>query len=760
MQFPRCLQLIHMSRASIRNRRRAAQNRRSRFTPWTDRLEDRVVLTTFYQAPDFTALANAITQANSLNDTDAVIYLTGSSYSGAYAPPTFNPTTSPGLNLSILNPTTSTVSINLPSAQRFLAVGPLAGAVTINGGAKGISLSGGSAAVTGNGGAIDFEGNTPSLTNLPYALEVVNVTFTNNQVTGDGGAIYVGTASGSTPPGAVIVDHCMFGSSSPPGNTAGDNGGAIDDENSASLRITSSTFEGNTAAFSGGAVLAGSGCGPVTVINSTFGGTSLSSHDHEGNSAIFYGGALCYEGSLQNNSSLNLDGVLFAENRADAGGAIAVVGDGSVYVSNSEFGTSYTSTRLGSLTDGNIAGEFGGAIYDIGTTSEIMISRTSFTGNSSTRRDGGAIYAVSTAPVIMNGTTFSHNSTGGGFGGALAFANSSSLTISNSSFTSNTVTNTNNGAGAFGGAICAFGPDAGSGSVDIDSTTFASNSAAGIAGAAATASAPAGAGSDAEGGAIDNYGYTFTITNSSFTSNSAKGAGGAGGFGQSGGAGGNAVGGAIRHRSSLPLNMPYGVSFKSNSVTGGAGGKAGGGTSSGGAGGDAYGGAVELDSGVGTMVATFTSNTALGGAGGAGGTTNTGGTGGAGYGGAVRNLSTSGSTISLSTFSKNKATGGAGGTSGNKQLLGIAGRGWGGGVFNLGIMTLTSDLFDQNAAVGGTGRCITGNDGSGVGGGVFNGGTNAVLTANNDRFTSNTAQGRGGAGGSPVGGGAGGGLSS
>ena len=90
--------------------------------------------------------------------------------------------------------------------------------MTINGGAKGISLTGGGAAVTGNGGAIDFEGNTPSLTNLPYALEVVNATFTNNQVTGDGGAIYVGTASGSTPPGAVIVDHCLFGTQTKPGN--------------------------------------------------------------------------------------------------------------------------------------------------------------------------------------------------------------------------------------------------------------------------------------------------------------------------------------------------------------------------------------------------------------------------------------------------------------------------------------------------------------------------------------------------------------
>ena len=253
----------------------------------------------------------------------------------------------------------------------------------------------------------------------------------------------------------------------------------------------------------------------------------------QGNVATFMGGGICYQGSLQNGSSLNLTDVTFQQNHAGGGGAVAVVGDGSVYVSGSRFGTSVKTGRKGIVTDGNNADSFGGAIYDIGTTSTFIMSSTSFLGNSSTGRDGGAMYLVGTAPATIDTTTFEYNSTGGSFGGAISFGNSPSLTITNSKFLHNTVTNANSGAGAFGGALCALGSATGVGSVDIENTTFTSNSAVGIAGAAATASTPAGTGSDAEGGAIDNYGYTLTITNSSFTSNSAKGgAGGAGGFGQ------------------------------------------------------------------------------------------------------------------------------------------------------------------------------------------------------------------------------------
>jgi hypothetical protein len=722
------------SKTSTRDRRREPRVQRTRFRPWADLLEDRVVLTTFavpYALGSDTvemSLSNAIIAANTTAGNNTIIL----DYNphAAYITPgtmTINPSGggTPGDTLTITN-NGSPVTIDGQKLGQIFVIGPSSGAVSINGGTHGITLEGGYAD-PGNGGAIDYESTFANA-----SLNVTNLTFTDNAAT-NGGAIYAGANTGP-----VTVDSSTFGSSTIPGNAAAatGNGGAIDYEGSSSLKITgtitNTTFVDNTA-DNGGAVEVGSQCDAASFANCQF-GTSVGSFftvpgnslQEQGNTAKGNGGAIDYEGQLLNKSSLSLTDVTFRQDTAQDGGAVcAGPGTGPVTVTGSWFGDTYPGIyeHLPVFTDGNSA-SLGGAIYDV-NASELSIDSTSFLVNLASGGDGGAIYHSGQGEFGIDG---------------------------NSVFDSNGAYNSVSGGSAFGGAIYNDNPAgeylAGLGN-GIDRTSFTGNWAEGGGGALG------GQGGAAGGGAIADLWDVFglNITNSTFTGNYAEG--GQGGIGSgpgNGGAGGSATGGAIDLPSTHSFdvgssNTP--VTFNNNLAVGGAGGRVvrrGGG--SGGPGGNAYGGAVELDSGTSdSIVATFTSNSALAGHGGSGGPAGNGGGGGTGEGGALLNQSRTNTivyttTIDYSTFTMNKATGGGGGT-GNTR--GPAGRAYGGALANVGTLYLgttaaNTDSFGSNTATGGTGSQPNGNAnyGSGIGGGVFNSGS---LWASYDTFTENTAQG-------------------
>jgi uncharacterized repeat protein (TIGR01451 family) len=241
------------------------------------------------------------------------------------------------------------------------------------------------------------------------------------------------------------------------------------------------------------------------------------------------------------------------------------------------------------------------------------------------------------------------------------------------------------------------------------------------------------------------------------------------------GTGSAAEGGAIY--SSGPLTLS-GVTVKSNRAVGSAGAGA-----SGGAGASAFGGGVYATGGAVTLTNdTFSGNQAQGGNGGNGGNATAGpsglggpgGVGGVGGAGSGGGLYSAAGTVTLSTdkFSGNTAVGGVGGQGGNALTFagvgGVGGAGSGGGMYAAaGTVTLSNDTLSGNNANGGPGG-VGGNynantkikigtggvGGAGSGGGMY--AAAGTVTLSKDNLSGNNAnRGNGGNGGIGGNGGAG-----
>ena len=329
----------------------------------------------------------------------------------------------------------------------------------------------------------------------------------------------------------------------------------------------------------------------------------------------------------------------------------------------------------------NVADCNGGGIYK--KSGDLIVTGGAFTGNMATG-DGGAIYISSGTGDIRN-STFSGNRAGDDGG---AIENLGALSISNSTFTSNSAD------GDDGGAIENFGTG------DIINSAFTSNTAAD------------------DGGALrSKTGATLTVTNSTFTSNSALGTaadggaikGSAGPLTISGSTSTNnsalgtaADGGAIRQSFSGPLTVSGSI-FTSNNATD-------------------DGGAIRK-SGSGPMTvtgSTFTGNSA------------------GDKGGAIYTFGDGATSISGSTFTGNSAGQGGGAmrksgsglfTVTNSTISGNSAIATGGGLYNsLGTAELTNITMSGNITTG-------------EGGGIWNNGT-LILT--NTTITNNSASTGGG----------------
>jgi CSLREA domain-containing protein len=124
----------------------------------------------------------------------------------------------------------------------------------------GLTIDGGNNAITVSGG-----GNTQVFSVCGCGdLTLTNLTVADGKATTpepSGAGIY-------NEGGTVTVTNSTFS-----GNSAGDSGGAIFNESGSTLRVTNSTFSGNSAGDSGGGIYNG---GTLTVTNSTFSGNSAS----------------------------------------------------------------------------------------------------------------------------------------------------------------------------------------------------------------------------------------------------------------------------------------------------------------------------------------------------------------------------------------------------------------------------------------------------------------------------------------------------
>ena len=257
-----------------------------------------------------------------------------------------------------------------------------------------------------NGGALYAEGN----------VTIVDSTFTDNIAIADGGVLYAWNGDRT-----VSISNSVFD-----GNTAGFTGGAILATN---VTVTGSTFTDNSASV-GGAIFATT---TATVSNSTF-----TNNDAVG------GGAIATEGDV------NVTNSTFTSNEGSICG-------GAIYVD-------VTATVTNSTFSGN-SSDCGGAIYSYDTAT---VANSTFTNNSATV--GGAIYADVIATVTNS--TFTNNEAS--YSGGAVYSNATA-TVSNSSFTGNTTAYwggalyastatiarsrfTRNTAGQHGGAINLYGP--------------------------------------------------------------------------------------------------------------------------------------------------------------------------------------------------------------------------------------------------------------------------------------------------------------
>lgn len=302
---------------------------------------------------------------------------------------------------------------------------------------------------------------------------------------------------------------------------------------------TVTSFDGNSvtgAAGTGGAI---TNTGTLT-IGLVAGGTTTSFANNQVTGANGLGGAINSSSSLTTNTGTSFS------NNATTG---ATSGGGAIYAAGTANITNNTF-----IDNGKIAGVAttanGGAIYN--ANSAMTISGGSFTDNDSTTA-GGAIYSTATSTgkfLSVSNASFSGNSSS--TGGAIYNAGSRNATISNNTFTNNTAT-TNGGAiyntglatvtgGSFttNSATTSGGAIYNTGTLTESDANFISNTANVNGGAIYNTGTETFTNSDfslngktgvtvntVSGGAIYNASGTTTLTNSSFSNNTATTSGGA-----------------------------------------------------------------------------------------------------------------------------------------------------------------------------------------------------------------------------------------
>lgn len=227
---------------------------------------------------------------------------------------------------------------------------------------------------------------------------IENCIFTGNTATADGGAIYTY--------GTVTVNNCTF-----TGNTSPDSG-AIHVQAKGTANVNGGSFTQNKATNGYGGAISAWG-GTLNATGATF----------TGNSATAAGGAvLGYKGGA---AIVNLTNCVFTDNTATKEGGALAAWESSNTVTNCTFT--------------NNTGTYGGAIHmNNQTTSKLVVSGGTFTGNKATKGEGGAIYASVKSPKVeISGAAFNQNNSAVA-GGAVFAGTTYGMPISDCTFTGNT----------------------------------------------------------------------------------------------------------------------------------------------------------------------------------------------------------------------------------------------------------------------------------------------------------------------------------
>ena len=239
----------------------------------------------------------------------------------------------------------------------------------------------------------------------------------------------------------------------------------------AELKINNSTISANGDVASGAITVQK---GKADIVGSAF--------NNNGHDNLSKGGAIFN----QQEGTVNVSNTTFTGNKSKIGGAIT--NEGNLTISD---GTSFSNN----IATGTVGG--GGAIYNV-STGDVLISSTTFSGNETRNRVGGAIYNKGALNVI--GSIFEHNLAVGDDGGAIYNEADTGVKISGSKF------NGNNTKG-LGGAIYNKGT-----LLEISDTIFTDNSADYDSG---------------QGGAIYSKTGNLNVSNGTFTGNHSGQLGGA-----------------------------------------------------------------------------------------------------------------------------------------------------------------------------------------------------------------------------------------
>jgi len=366
-----------------------------------------------------------------------------------------------------------------------------------------------------NDGHITFTGHNRFYNNVAQQFggaifhESGLLTFASNA---SGGTVFSGNGSGFglfTVSGGAIYNEAVVNMTGSilVSNRATQTGGAIFNDEGATVTLTNVIFQGNfasatsyaviTAGTSGGAIY---NLGSITITGT---GTGQGTAGRFGNDSIGSGNRAALGGAIRNHGvgTMSLTNLRFAYNEAThRGGAIYNTG-GAVTITTVRF--------VDNKATGTGAGQgLGGAIYHDSGALLTITAGTSFSVNSA-RGSGGAIFNALGRNFIIDGVTFDRNSAGGG-GGALW--NEGTGTIANTTFAQNNdIPVASASRVGQGGAI--FNTE--NGTLILTNNTFSGNRVSHEHDAAATGL----------GGAIYNERGELTVTNNIFVTNQAHSGG-------------------------------------------------------------------------------------------------------------------------------------------------------------------------------------------------------------------------------------------
>lgn len=223
-----------------------------------------------------------------------------------------------------------------------------------------------------------FEGNTcatngGALYFTASEAMIDGAEFTDNAATGHGGAISAHRATDTQ-----IASDIKMNNVTADGNTAGNNGGFLYNNNSL-LKIYNSEIN-NNAALSYGGALSINGDGEGSVYNTTFKGNSSGTEGKNG-----YGG-VCY---IDVNGKTNLfHSCTFEENTSNYFG-------GAIYI-----GQTASKLNLYNITAKNNSAPKGAVVYQTKTNVIVTINGMTVSGNTAT--DGGSVVWGNTKYCILN----------------------------------------------------------------------------------------------------------------------------------------------------------------------------------------------------------------------------------------------------------------------------------------------------------------------------------------------------------------------